>query len=88
MSIKNIIINDIQNIGQVIFDFILTIKSQIWVRWPEKRFIDPGDLTIVKGIREKLQCKSFDWFMHEIAYDITKHFPFKDPENLATGRGL
>ncbi len=29
MSIKNIIINDIQNIGQVIFDFILTIKSQI-----------------------------------------------------------
>ena len=55
---------------------------------PDKRFIDPGDLTIVKGIREKLQCKSFDWFMHEIAYDITKHFPFKDPENLATGREL
>ena len=24
--------------------------------------------------------------MHEIAYDITKHFPFKDPENLATGK--
>ena len=52
----------------------------------DSRFIDPGDLTKVKAIREKLQCKSFDWFMHEIAYDITKHFPFKDPENLATGK--
>jgi len=39
-------------------------------RRPEVKGIDPGDLTAQRAIREKLHCRSFDWFMKEIAYDI------------------
>ena len=54
-------------------------------RKPAAKHIDPGDLTAQKAIREKLQCKSFDWFMKEIGYDLPKFFPLKEPENVAYG---
>merc|ERR1712176_7349 len=31
------------------------------------------------------QCKSFDWFMKEIAYDLPKFFPLVEPTNGAKG---
>ena len=54
-------------------------------RKPQAKHVDPGDLTAQKAIREKLQCKSFDWFMKEIGYDLPKFFPLKEPENVAYG---
>lgn len=47
--------------------------------------IDPGDLTIQKYIRQRLQCKSFKWFMENVAYDIPKVFPMVEPANYAAG---
>lgn len=45
-----------------------------------------GDLTDVLAIREKLECKSFEWYMKEIAYDIPKYWPLTQPKMVATGK--
>lgn len=37
--------------------------------------VDPGDLTKSKAIREKLKCKSFKWYMEEIAFDSLAKYP-------------
>lgn len=44
-------------------------------RRPEARHVDPGDLTKQRKLFSDLKCKSFDWFMQEVAYDIPKRFP-------------
>lgn len=44
-----------------------------------------GDLTKQKAVREKLKCKSFDWFMKEIAFDQDKYYPAVDPPPSASG---
>lgn len=47
--------------------------------------IDPGDLTEQKAIREKLKCKSFKWFMEEVAFDLIKTYPTVEPTDYAFG---
>jgi polypeptide N-acetylgalactosaminyltransferase len=43
-----------------------------------------GDISEQKALREKLQCKSFKWFMENVAYDVLKKFPLP-PENKVWG---
>ena len=50
-------------------------KHFFYEKRPEWANVDPGDLTEVRAIREKLKCKPFEWFMEEIAYDVTKYYP-------------
>ena len=50
-------------------------KHYFYEKRPEWAHVDPGDLTAVRAIREKLKCKPFSWFMKEIAYDVTKYYP-------------
>jgi len=47
--------------------------------------LDPGDLTRQRGIRERLKCKSFHWFMTEVAPDFLVKFPPVDPPSYASG---
>ncbi|EDW02830.1 GH10909 [Drosophila grimshawi] len=47
--------------------------------------IDAGDLTRQRAVRERLQCKSFDWFMKEVAPDFLVHFPPVEPPPYASG---
>ncbi|XP_055371901.1 N-acetylgalactosaminyltransferase 6-like [Condylostylus longicornis] len=47
--------------------------------------IDAGDLTKQKAIRSKLKCKSFKWFMEEIAFDLPKVYPPVEPPDFAFG---
>ena len=54
-------------------------------RRPEAKRVDAGDLTVPRSIRTKLQCKSFEWFMTEIAYDIPLRYPLVVPDNGAEG---
>jgi polypeptide N-acetylgalactosaminyltransferase len=46
-------------------------KKYIYSRSPETfAKIDAGDLSKMKAIREKLKCKSFQWYMEEVAPEV------------------
>lgn len=47
--------------------------------------LDAGDLTEQKAIREKLHCKSFKWFMDNVAFDLMKVYPAVEPADYAYG---
>lgn len=53
-------------------------------REPAIRSLNYGDVSAQKKLREKLQCKSFKWFMENIAYDVLRKFP-PPPKNIVWG---
>ncbi|KAK4475538.1 hypothetical protein MN116_000819 [Schistosoma mekongi] len=60
-------------------------KEYLYKRRPSCRRLDPGDLTEQFKIRERLKCKSFKWFMTEVAFDLIKRYPLIDPISVAVG---
>lgn len=63
-------------------------KEYIYMRRPHYRGLETGDLTAQFELRQKLQCKSFDWFMKEIAFDLPKKYPPVEPPDFAWGEVL
>jgi polypeptide N-acetylgalactosaminyltransferase len=59
-------------------------KEYFYTREPLARFYDPGDITKQLELKKKLGCKSFDWFMTNVASDVFRDFP-KLPKNLEWG---
>lgn len=57
----------------------------LYKRHPAYKSIDAGDLSKQKAIREKLQCKSFKWFIEEVAFDLPKKYPPVEPPDFASG---
>lgn len=55
---------------------------------PEKSRIDPGDLTKMIMIRDKLQCKPFDYFLEEIAPEMFTRFFYQGRFPGYFGRGM
>ncbi|XP_075412988.1 N-acetylgalactosaminyltransferase 7 isoform X1 [Tenrec ecaudatus] len=64
-------------------------KDYFYASRPESKALPYGDISELKKFREDHNCKSFKWFMEEIAYDITAHYPLP-PKNVDWGeiRGL
>ncbi|CAH8650589.1 unnamed protein product [Schistosoma rodhaini] len=60
-------------------------KEYLYKRRPRYRDLDAGDLTKQREIRKKLKCKSFKWFMTEIAFDLVKKYPLIEPISKAYG---
>lgn len=59
-------------------------KEYFYTREPMARYYDSGDISSQVAIRDRLQCKSFDWFMKNVAYDVYKNFP-QLPANVKWG---
>ena len=50
-------------------------KEYFYRREPLARYADMGNITEQLELRQRLQCKSFDWFMHNVAPDMLQKFP-------------
>lgn len=59
-------------------------KEFFYTREPLARFLDMGDITDQIELKNKLQCKSFSWFMENVAYDVLDKFP-ELPPNVEWG---
>ena len=57
----------------------------VYRRLPHLRSIDPGDLSEQKALRMKLRCKSFKWFMENVAFDLVEFYPLVEPDDFASG---
>lgn len=57
----------------------------VYQRRPEYRHLSAGDMTAQKELRSRLGCKSFKWFMKEVAWDLPKHYPPVEPPAAAWG---
>ncbi|XP_069754573.1 polypeptide N-acetylgalactosaminyltransferase 10-like isoform X2 [Narcine bancroftii] len=57
----------------------------LYQRRPEFRHISAGDVNQQKGLRNSLNCKSFKWFMTEVAWDLPKYYPPVEPPASAWG---
>ncbi|XP_075458266.1 polypeptide N-acetylgalactosaminyltransferase 10 [Ascaphus truei] len=57
----------------------------IYERRPNYRHLSAGDVTFQKELRSKLNCKSFKWFMTEVAWDLPKYYPPVEPSAAAWG---
>ena len=55
-----------------------------YTREPLARFVDPGDISKQLEFRRSHNCKSFDWYMENVAPDQLKKFP-ELPPNVAWG---
>lgn len=60
-------------------------KETLYKHRPGVGAADAGNLKAMKDIREKLNCKSFEWFMKEIAFDQDKYYPAVEPKPSAQG---
>jgi len=59
-------------------------KEFFYTREPMARFLDHGDITEQLAIKDRLQCKSFAWFMENVAPDMLTKYP-ELPANLFWG---
>ncbi|XP_068627786.1 N-acetylgalactosaminyltransferase 6-like [Battus philenor] len=58
----------------------------LYKRRPHYLQVDTGDISAQKQLRVDLRCKSFRWFMTQIAFDLTAKYPPVEPEPFAEGR--
>lgn len=59
-------------------------KQYFYTREPLAQYLDMGDITDQLALKERLKCKSFEWFMQNVAYDVFDKFP-QLPANLHWG---
>ncbi|KAH9499288.1 Polypeptide N-acetylgalactosaminyltransferase 10 [Bulinus truncatus] len=77
---------DQKNLLRVASVWMDEYKEYFLQRRPWLRNIDPGNLTSQHELRKRLKCKSFDWFMKEVAPDIPQYFPLVEPPLKAWGK--
>ncbi|XP_049888137.1 N-acetylgalactosaminyltransferase 6-like [Pectinophora gossypiella] len=58
----------------------------LYKRRPNWLKVDPGDISEQKALRQKLQCKSFRWYITKVAFDLVERYPPVEPKPFASGR--
>ncbi|CAG9801447.1 unnamed protein product [Chironomus riparius] len=59
-------------------------KEYFYTREPSARYLEMGDISDQLALKERLGCKSFSWFMENVAYDVYDKYP-QLPENIFWG---
>ncbi|XP_036404722.1 polypeptide N-acetylgalactosaminyltransferase 10-like isoform X3 [Megalops cyprinoides] len=59
--------------------------EHVYQRRPEYRHLAAGDVTAQRELRNSLGCRSFSWFMTEVAWDLPRHYPPTEPPAAAWG---
>lgn len=54
-------------------------KEYFYTREPLARLLDHGDIKDQLALKERLQCKNFQWFMDNVAYDVLDKYPDLPP---------
>lgn len=54
-------------------------KEFFYTREPMARYLDMGNITAQLELKNRLNCKSFAWFMKEVAYDVLDKYPELPP---------
>ncbi|KAL4707469.1 hypothetical protein ACJJTC_000113 [Scirpophaga incertulas] len=75
-----------QNYRRVAEVWMDEYAQYIYKRRPQYLSIDPGDLSEQKALRKRLNCKSFRWFITQVAFDLTFKYPPVEPNPFAEGR--
>ncbi|XP_048459639.1 polypeptide N-acetylgalactosaminyltransferase 10-like isoform X3 [Rhincodon typus] len=75
----------IMNLKRVAEVWMDEYAEYLYQRRPEYRHISAGDLKAQKELRTSLDCKSFKWFMTEVAWDLPKFYPPVEPPAGAWG---
>jgi len=57
-------------------------KQYFYTREPLAKYVDMGDISSQLALRSDLKCKSFDWFMKEVAYDVLEKYPPLPPNKV------
>ena len=59
-------------------------KQYFYTREPQAKYADAGNLTQQLQLKKDLECKSFDWYMKNVAPDMLEKYP-RLPPNLELG---
>lgn len=59
-------------------------KQFFYTREPTGKYVGMGNITEQLELKKNLQCKSFDWFIKNVAYDMVEKYP-KLPPNIQLG---
>lgn len=83
MNIK--IVNSFQNYKRVVETwFDDKYKEFFYTREPLAQLLDHGDISEQLEFKRRKRCKSFQWYMENVAYDVFDKFP-ELPPNIHWG---
>lgn len=61
-------------------------KHNVYERDPEHwNSIDAGDVSYMLGVKKKLNCKPFKYFLEVVAPDMLERYPPVEPPAFASG---
>ncbi|MFH4975595.1 hypothetical protein AB6A40_002304 [Gnathostoma spinigerum] len=72
------------NMVRVIKVWMDDYAKYYYIREPSAKHRSPGDISAQLALKERLKCKSFKWFLQNVAPDLTRSYPLL-PENHVWG---
>ena len=57
-------------------------KEYYYTREPTIRGYPPGNITAQLDFKKKNKCRSFKWFLNNVATEVTEKFPFPPPNHV------